>query len=332
MADSPPVVNAVSNPVARQLRATSLNRALLVLGDWWTVLLLREAFLGVRQFDQFQARLAIPRQTLTNRLRELVAAGLFEPRPYQQRPLRHEYRLTPKGLALYPWALLLWKWQRRWGQQSVNPLPEQLLHRRCGQTMTPVFACSHCRQLAVLRDLAWQERAAAATAAAAPEALPPVRATRHTVSRELLDGEHLYRHGAFIVADRWTHLILGCAYLGVTRFDGFLQALGIAPNILAQRLKVLVDARLFDKRADAQDARRFQYRLTDRSRDLFPISMALVRWADTWLPHPDGPPMQRTHRPCGAAFDGVVLCSACGEELRPHEVSFQPLPQATAAA
>lgn len=218
MADSPPVVNPVSNPVARQLRATSLNRALLVLGDWWTVLLLREAFLGVRQFDQFQARLAIPRQTLTNRLRELVAAGLFEPRPYQQRPLRHEYRLTPKGLALYPWALLLWKWQRRWGQQSINPLPEQLLHRRCGQAMTPVFACGHCRQPAVLRDMAWQERTAASTAEATPEAPPPVRATRHTVSRELLDGEHLYRHGAFIVADRWTHLILGCAYLGVTRF------------------------------------------------------------------------------------------------------------------
>lgn len=316
-----------SGPIARQLRATSLNRALLVLGDWWTVLLLREAFLGVRQFDQFQARLGIPRQTLSKRLRELVAAGLFEPRAYQQRPVRHAYRLTPKGLALYPWALLLWKWQQRWGQQSVSPLPAQLVHRGCGQATTPVFACAHCRQPAVLRELAWHERSEGAAAAAAP----PGRATRHTVSRSVQADERLYRHGAFIVADRWTHLILGSAYLGVTTFDGFARELGIAPNILAQRLKLLVDAKLFDKRADAQDARRYQYRLTERSRDLFPISMALVRWADQWLPRPEGPPMRRVHRPCGADFDGLVLCSACGEELRPHDVSFALVPETAVA-
>lgn len=317
-----PTAAPATGPIARQLRATSLNRALLVLGDWWTVLLLREAFLGVRLFDDFQRRLAIPRQTLSNRLRELVAAGLFEPRPYQERPPRHEYRLSAKGRALYPWALLLWRWQRRWGQASVSPLPARLRHLRCGQVTEPVFVCAHCRQPTTVRDLVWQERPEGATA----EPLP-VRATRHTAPRSLLADEKLYRHGAFIVADRWTHLILGCAYLGVTSFDGFVRELGIAPNILAQRLRVLVDARLFDKRADPHDARRVHYRLTERSRDLFPISMALVRWADTWLPRPEGPPMRRIHKPCGAEFHGLVVCSACGDELLPRDVRPEDSPE-----
>jgi len=328
-----------ASPISHQLHATSLSRALPVLGDWWTVLLIREAFVGVRLFSDFQSRLEIPRQTLTNRLRELVAQDLLYKRLYQDRPVRHEYRLTAKGLGLYPYALLLWKWQRRWGQQSPNPLPVRLTHTNCGQTMEPVFGCAHCHQPVGLRDVDWHARApsdasratapatatatATATAIATATAAPAPRTTRHTVTRAVLDDARLYRHGAFVTADRWTHLILSCAFLGVTTFDGFERELGIAPNTLAQRLRVLVEARLFDKRPDADDSRRFQYRLTDRSRDLFPISMALVQWADAWMPASDGPPMQRVHRGCGHALRGVVMCSACSQPLAPREVRFE---------
>ena len=315
-----------ASPISHQLHATSLNRALPVIGDWWTVLLIREAFVGVRLFNDFQTRLEIPRQTLTNRLRELVAQALLYKRPYQDKPVRFEYRLTPKGLGLYPYALLLWKWQRRWGQQSPNPLPDKLIHTYCGDAMEPVFGCAHCHEPVALRDVDWHARppTPAARAEAPATAAPAPRTTRHTVTRSVLEDARLYRHGAFVTADRWTHLILSCAFLGVTTFDGFERELGIAPNTLAQRLRVLVEARLFDKRPDADDSRRFQYRLTDRSRDLFPISMALVQWADAWLPAADGPPMQRVHRACGHALHGVVMCSACAQPLAPREVRFEP--------
>ena len=311
--------------IAHQLRATSLNRALLVLGDWWTVMLIREAFVGARLFDDFQSRLAIPRQTLSNRLRGLVEHELFFTKPYQARPVRHEYRLSAKGLDLYPYALLLWRWQRRWGQGASNPLPERLIHKTCGQAFEPVFGCAACRQPVTIREVDWRDlpNARPGPALRDVDAAPP-RATRHTVTRGVLDSARLHQHGASIVADRWTHLILASAYLGVTTFDAFARELGIAPNTLAQRLAMLVDARLLDKRADARDSRRYQYRLTDRSRDVFPISMALIRWADHWLPSREGPPMLRVHRACGQPLHGVVMCSACGQDLQPWEVQFKP--------
>lgn len=304
--------------IAQLIRSTSLHHALAALGDWWSMLLIREAFIGVRQFDDFQGRLGIPRQTLTNRLRELVQHELFYTKPYQARPVRHEYRLTRKGLDLYPYALLLWKWQRKWGQQSVNPLPDRLEHLSCGKTMEPVFGCSHCRQPVTLHDTEWREGPGTARA---PRTVP-ARGKRHTVSRSVLDEARLYEHGAFIVADRWTHLIIACAYLGVTNFDSFQRELGIAPNILSRRLQLLVEAKLLNKLADASDSRRFQYRLTERSRDLFPISMVLIHWADHWMPNPDGPPMLRYHRSCGERLAPAVMCSACGADLRPWEVRF----------
>lgn len=323
--------DTVPGRVAHLIRSTALHRALAALGDWWSVLLIREAFIGARQFDDFQARLNIPRQTLSNRLRELVAHDLLYTKPYQARPVRHEYRLTRKGLELYPYALLLWKWQRRWGQQSVNPLPDRLIHLGCGQAMEPVFGCGHCRQPATIHDIEWHDVPAAAGAAAALRPEPAPRAKRHTVSRGVLDDAKLYEHGAFIVSDRWSHLIIASAYLGLTTFDAFQRELGIAPNVLSQRLRLLVDARLLKKLDDAQDSRRFQYRLTDRSRDLFPISMMLITWADRWMPGTAGPPMLRVHRACGQRIEPVVMCSACAATLEPWAVRFEYLRQPAGA-
>ena len=151
------------------------------------MLLIREAFVGVRLFSDSQSRLEIPRLTLTNRLRELVLLELLCKRPYQAKPVRFEYRLTLKGLGLYPYALLLWKWQRRWGQQSPNPLPDKLIHTACGDVMEPVFACAHCHEPVGLRDVDWHERPPATVratrneaAASASSAAPTARTTRHT--------------------------------------------------------------------------------------------------------------------------------------------------------
>ena len=80
----------------------SVAQCLEVIGDWWTMLIIRDVFLGVRRFDEIQERLGISRNVLTQRLDFLVEQDILERRPYQDNPPRHDYRLTPRGLDLWP--------------------------------------------------------------------------------------------------------------------------------------------------------------------------------------------------------------------------------------
>ncbi len=121
----------------------SVANTLDVIGDRWTVLLLRDAFLGVRRFDDFQEDLGIARNILADRLGRLVAAGIMETRPYQERPPRDEYVLTAKGKDLLDVLLTLWRWGDRWA-----PVPEEvqrdLIHLDCGSATHAVAVCAHC--------------------------------------------------------------------------------------------------------------------------------------------------------------------------------------------
>src|SRR6185437_16671788 len=92
----------------------SIARALEVLGDRWTLLVIRDAFLGVHRFDDFQRDLGVARNVLSDRLARLVDEGLLERRRYQERPERFEYRLTEKGLDLFEVLAALMHWGDRW--------------------------------------------------------------------------------------------------------------------------------------------------------------------------------------------------------------------------
>src|SRR5262245_42820129 len=123
--------------------ACSVARTVSVIGDRWTILILRDCFLRVRRFDDSQARLGITRHVLADRLRKLVRLGVLRRLPYQHKPPRYEYRLTPKGLDLQPVLLAL----VRWGDTHMagqRGRPVLLEHRDCGQAFDPVVVCSHC--------------------------------------------------------------------------------------------------------------------------------------------------------------------------------------------
>ncbi len=122
----------------------SIARTLEVVGEWWTMLLVREAFNGVRRFDDFQARLGIARNVLATRLQSLVDHGILERRQYQDRPQRFEYRLTPKGLALYPVLISLMVWGDTWQAGPDGP-PVHLTHE-CGFEPDPALVCTHCQK------------------------------------------------------------------------------------------------------------------------------------------------------------------------------------------
>ena len=130
----------------------SVARALSVVGDRWTLLILRDAFLGMRRFEDFQRDLGTTRHRLAERLRTLVAHGILERVRYQDRPPRFEYRLTEKGRDLYPVVVSLTRWGDRWMTDRQGP-PVELIHRVCGKTTMPALACPECGAAVAARDM-----------------------------------------------------------------------------------------------------------------------------------------------------------------------------------
>lgn len=114
-----------------------------LLGDWWTPLVLREAFYGVRRFDEFQQSLGIARNTLTDRLRRLVDEGLMEKQPYQTQPVRHDYVLTEMGRDFFGVLLAMNAWGDRWLADEQGP-PIVFHHDRCGHRGRPAVVCDDC--------------------------------------------------------------------------------------------------------------------------------------------------------------------------------------------
>jgi DNA-binding HxlR family transcriptional regulator len=114
-----------------------------LLGDQWTLLVMREAFMGVRRFDRFQAELGIARNTLTERLDRLTGAGLLERVRYQDRPARYEYPLTDMGRDFFPVLAAIIRWGDEWLADPAGP-PRLMRHLDCGETTTAVVNCTHC--------------------------------------------------------------------------------------------------------------------------------------------------------------------------------------------
>ena len=120
-----------------------IARALSVVGDRWALLVVREAFLGTLRFEDFQERTGAARNVLSDRLEKLVESGVLERRPYQEKPARHEYRLTEKGLDLYPVMMALVRWGDRW-LDGGHGRPIEHRHKECGHVMQMEAVCSEC--------------------------------------------------------------------------------------------------------------------------------------------------------------------------------------------
>jgi DNA-binding HxlR family transcriptional regulator len=130
----------------------SIAGALEVVGERWSLLIVREVMLGVRRFDEIQADLGIARNVLQTRLTRLIEQGVLERRPYQQRPLRHEYRLTDKGLDLWPAMMALMQWGDRYAAPLGGP-PVLLEHRGCGGAVDEHRICATCGERLSVRDV-----------------------------------------------------------------------------------------------------------------------------------------------------------------------------------
>jgi len=130
----------------------SIARSLEVVGERWTILVLREVFLGVRRFDEIQEDLGIARNVLASRLEKLVGEGVLEKRLYSEHPPRHEYMLTEKGLDLWPVVVSLMQWGDRHEAPPEGP-PVILTHRDCGGEVTSHRTCDRCGEPLGPRDV-----------------------------------------------------------------------------------------------------------------------------------------------------------------------------------
>lgn len=131
--------------------ACSVAQCLEVVGEWWSMLIIRDAFLGTRRFDDFQKSLGISRNVLTQRLSKLIATGVMQREPYQHNPVRYEYSLTPKGKDLWPVLTTM----RQWGDQYAAPKgpPIEVVHRNCGHAAPAELRCTHCHKPFGYRDV-----------------------------------------------------------------------------------------------------------------------------------------------------------------------------------
>ncbi len=299
---------------------SSIARFIDIFGDPWSVLLLRDVYLGVTRFEEFQKHLGITRQTLSNRLQTFQDNGILVRVPYQDRPARYEYRLTEKGRELGDFALMIWVWQNRWaGPHSL--LPRILRHRTCGYFLVPQMVCAACRSPLELADISVEAGPGRIEA-------PRLRGRGRRwaaleARRDGTPGQNLLK-GTYVIGDRWSNLILASVLLGIRSFDAMVSVLGISTNILSHRLKICVEVGLLAEPTYNADARAYDYGLTGMSRELLPLFLSISEWSDRWL-RPEGAalPVWR-HDLCGNRLEPLVTGRCCGQPVHLADVRFQP--------
>lgn len=294
-------------------RNCSVARTLDIIEDGWTFLILREVFFGVHTFGKFRENLQIPRATLSQRLSRLVDEGLLKRKPYTKSGTRYDYHFTGKGVDLYPVMLALIRWGDTWllGERESPPLA--LYHNACENWIRSKVVCSACGGDLQARDVTYRDGPGAGWDA--EPALKQNRRSRTPLGKRLGRGCSVGR-SLDIIGDRWTFMVMRETFFGVRRYDDFSTRLGIASNILSDRLQKLVDAGLLKKTPYQDKPKRFEYRQTEMGTDLYGAYLAMIAWGDRWLAGNKGPPLLLKHKKCGADFTAAVVCSHCTEPLR----------------
>lgn len=309
--------------ITKQIVTNPVARGLSILGDRWTIFIMRDVFLGRHRFGEFRTYTGAARGTLSKRLELLLAEEILYKQAYQTNPPRYDYKLTDKGQALYPWALLIWQWESIWAEQKNDILPQQLHHLADDiHELQPVCVCRHCQQPmhydAVERVVSESDAADATDVVDIDQVFGNQRRTRGAV---VASADHSLGYVADIIGDRWSTLILAAAFIGMRRYDDFLQQLGIATNILSERLKSLVDTGVLQRCEYQANPPRHEYQLTAKGKSLYPQVLALRQWVLDCLP-PVSHSFKLVHRDCGAELAIDVVCGTCKRPPQLGEVHF----------
>jgi DNA-binding HxlR family transcriptional regulator len=286
----------------------SVFGAVDAIGDAWSWMVLSEAIIdGTSRFDDFQRRLGIARSTLSARLSGLCARGLLE---------RHEqeYTLSESGDDFVACIMTAMAWGERWCD-GAPAAAVRASHRGCVNQIHGELRCAECRAVVHARDVSFDRRPR-------PMAELPLRRQRTPDLALLHRGSPTSIAATLqVTGDRWSALLIREAFYGSTRFDEFQQRLSIAPNILTQRLRRLVELGILTRTVYQQRPARHEYRLTEKGLDLYPVPLAMLAWGDRWVF--DGePPVRLTHETCGRRLTPILACNACAEPISRSDISF----------
>jgi DNA-binding HxlR family transcriptional regulator len=318
-----PLAQAEAARPVGALGVIAAQSAVAVLGDVWTLRILRTIFRGKRRYGDFVQAFGVSRAVLSTRLGKLVEHGvLVRDAGDGGHP---QYRLSESGLDLWSLFLAMWLWEQDWGTAKdpdswAPDLPRSsVVHLGCGQAMRPVLLCGNCQGEVQPFD----------TRLLAPE-LPPVGAAQ---GQSDVDRSSAFRRargaGAStsngitrlgrVVGDRWNSVIVGAAFRGTRLFSQFESELGIGPAQLSDRLAEL-------QRLDILSARTYvgarqEYRLTQAGLALFPMVLELMRWANQWLVQPQQR-LHLQHVSCDQRLTAHWHCSNCRDQLARDTIRF----------
>jgi len=302
-------------------RACSVARLLDAVGDGWSFLLLRAAFFGEVRFEGFVSCLRAPRSQVARHLSGLVRAGLL------RRDAR-EYRLTECGIDLYSVCIGFMLWGDVYANPEGRAPPVRLewresVAKETGQNMARrarlTWVCATCGKPFYSRECTWSHGpgadASSATKAgrrrSADKALF-ARAEPCSVARALS-----------IVGDHWTFLALRELFFGARRFEKLIGNLGVARNVLSNRLADLVMHGVVVQLPLSEGAKWHSYHLSASGLALYPVIVAMIVWGDRWLATTAGPPLVLTHSACGSRLQpllGQHGPSGIWVEAKPHRL------------
>ena len=294
-------------------KASSINRALDQIGDRWCLLILQEVFWGVNTFTGMLMGTGASKGVLTDRLNWLQTIDCLRRDTSARHPV---YHLTKKSIELYQNGLMAMVWERtHFSSPALDKV--ELIHDGCGKAFWPVMQCSNCDQDVQSGDIAFKPGPGAGT----DQRVTKTRRRSSTAAQS--NSKTLYNNLINLLGDRWTANLVALAFHGLKRFDEFHQELPVATNILADRLKRLVNEGVFSQQPYQHSPLRYEYHLTDKGRDLFPYFVTLLSWGNKYCGTDSGDPMVLTHSPCGNPLQAEVRCDQCFEVLVATEVHFR---------
>jgi len=292
----------VQPPLSVVVRCSPAARAATVLGDSWIQLILREMMTGPQRFSDLAANLGISRAVLIERLRRMSDAGLVEQEPAQPNGVRRTYICTAKGADTIGIMLMQDAWERLYGAEDRVLA---LCDRDSGYPVQPVLLATPGGSAIEARRIGYVFDGECADVEHASNA-----------RRRGESGQQVAELGAIsVLGDPWSWRILIAAMLGVRRFDEFTDVLGIASNVLTDRLSRLVEANLMLRERYRRVPERYEYRMAVAGRALHPLFCAMYGWGERWLYDGEPLPMRLFDRITGARVSPVVCDAASGQPI-----------------
>lgn len=314
--DTPPETPPNSAPGSGP-PATALRRALRILGDPWTMLILKDAFNGTRRFSDFQRGLNIPRQTLSLRLAHLCREQMMYRRFTNPDQGTLEYALTAKARDLQDAMYAVWLWhQANPGQADI--LPFDIVHRDCGHVIGATWRCTACHGPVT--------RASVTIQRSHPEQIEteprPRLSRRNDASFTAATSQRQGTVAASLVGDPACNEILYLLFQQPRHLLGIAQDLALGASIVRDRLDKLTELGLI---REEPQGRRLQYSTLPRADGFLPLLLAIADWGDRWCNAGLPPPDLRLHE-CGAILRAAYACDHCGAWIGRDNLIIRPRP------